>query len=631
MSTALYRLYRPQKFSEVEGQPSAVDVLIKSISTGRTAHAYLFSGARGCGKTTVARLVAKALNCTSPIDNYEPCCKCSNCISITNGENLDVVEIDGASNNGVEEIRELKSHVSLAPFNSRFKVYIIDEVHMLSTAAFNALLKTLEEPPEYVVFILATTEPHKIPVTIRSRCQHIPFHRINTFDILHRLEHVCKAENLEYEIEALSEIARQADGALRDALSMLDQVMSFGKGIILLDDVSALIGGGSLVALQRWLSLWRAGGEESFLKLNEMFQRGASAQRVLEELFYITRNLWVAREFGNECVNNAGISKEEYDYAVDECNLWDSKSLEQLMMFLIKLMPQARAGMRTDVIVGILMSRRSEILNAEENTNDNDHKVVEKKEPKLNAPIERKTASNPVTQKNSVKNESDESKEVKTADNEIPLVTQDSNIAKTVGSETPSAIQDSIITKTDDNPSSLSDSSIIDMEKFSPLDEKIKEKVLLDLKSNEFALFCAMFDSELLYSLEQNKVCIIVKQNYLFYFLSNDRNSLILTKMLRTEYPECRINIACGEKLFEYSEVSTSIKKAAKETDKIKSKTPAADPTEINNLTELSETVNTEKSSSLLYDASHNAMKFMSGEIVMHRVTSDKPEELDVL
>ena len=602
MSTALYRLYRPQKFSEVEGQTRAVDVLIKSVSTGRAAHAYLFSGARGCGKTTVARLVAKSLNCASPADNYEPCCKCSNCVSITDGENLDVIEIDGASNNGVEEIRELKSHVSLAPFNSRFKVYIIDEVHMLSTAAFNALLKTLEEPPEYVIFILATTEPHKIPVTIRSRCQHIPFHRINSNDILHRLEFVCNKENLEYENEALWEIARQADGALRDALSLLDQVMSLGKGEIHLDDVSALVGGGSLVAIQRWLSAWRKGGEESFLQLDEMFRRGASAQRVMEELFYIARNLWIAKEFGLECIKNAGISKEEYDYIVEERDLWDSKPLLNLMSFLAKILPQVRVGMRTDVIVGILLSRRTEILDGENIVNETVSKTIVKEESKPDIPKKRKTENYSIEKNHLSKNEV---KETVIDDNEISPVKQDLYAPK----------------HDDISSESLDNALLLEKEGFSPLDDEIRNELLLDLKSKEFALFCALLDCEFLYNPEQNKVCVIVKHNYLFHFLSNERNSLVFTRILRARFPECTLKVVFIGKSHEYGEINNSNNNSKKEPDKSEPNASIVENPETNSI---------EIASSALQDAVQSAMKFLRGDVVLHRVVSEKAEDHEI-
>ena len=242
MSVSLYRKYRPQNFAGIIGQPAAVSVLTNSIAKGKVGHAYLFSGSRGCGKTSAARIFAKSLNC-SDRQGFEPCGKCSNCTQITAGDSLDVIEIDGASNNGVDSIRGLKENVALSPFNSRYKIYIIDEVHMLSQGAFNALLKTLEEPPEHVIFIMATTEPHKVPVTIRSRCQHIPFHSITPDDIYSRLEYVCKNENITAEPEALREISRQADGALRDALSLLEQAAASGD--VTLKNTEAIFGAGS--------------------------------------------------------------------------------------------------------------------------------------------------------------------------------------------------------------------------------------------------------------------------------------------------------------------------------------------------------------------------------------------------
>jgi hypothetical protein len=416
---------------------------------------------------------------------------------------------------------------------------------------------------------------------------------------------VCKKEHLEYENEALSEIAREADGALRDALSLLDQVMSFGKGVILLDDVSALIGGGSLVALQRWLSLWRAGGEESFLQLNDMFQRGASAQRVIEELFYITRNLWIAREFSAECIKNAGISKEEYDYVVVECELWNSKSLESLMMFLTRLLPQVRMGMRTDVIVGVLMSRRTEIINAEDNINDTDPKKIvkieQKPEQKPEISVERKTGRNSIAQNNLSKNE----------DMDIKAIVSDSV----------SKIQDAHKSNLDDITYTAGAASFSTEEGFSPLDDEIRDKILMNLKSNEFVLFCALLDSEFLYNPDQNKFCIIIKHNYLFYFLSSGRYSAIFSGIIRAEYPQCKLLIVCGEKLNEFGEVYTAKVNSKEEKNKSEPESPVDAP---------SDKTIVEKTSSVLYDAARNALKFMRGEIVMHRIASDKPEEMDI-
>ena len=276
---SLYRRYRPLRFEEVVGQDAAVSVLRRSLQTGKTVHAYLFSGPRGCGKTSLARILSKALNCTDDNHGVEPCGICPSCQAITAGESLDVIEIDGASNRGIDEVRELKAHVSLAPFSSRRKVYIIDEVHMLTEPAFNALLKTLEEPPAHAVFILATTKPHKVPVTIRSRCQHIPFRRISGKDIAARLSLVCEKEGIAADEAALWELARQADGAMRDALSLLEQAIPLGSGAVTIDSVRAFLGGGSRSEMEKFAASFRTRPDLAVSDLMESLRRGTSMER----------------------------------------------------------------------------------------------------------------------------------------------------------------------------------------------------------------------------------------------------------------------------------------------------------------------------------------------------------------
>jgi DNA polymerase-3 subunit gamma/tau len=227
--TALYRKWRPDRFEDVKGQDAVVTTLKNQIIRDRVGHAYLFCGSRGTGKTTVAKIVAKAVNCENPKDG-SPCGQCASCRAVAEGSSLNVIEIDAASNNGVDSIREIRDEVTYAPTEGRYKVYIIDEAHMITREAFNALLKTLEEPPSYVIFILATTEVHKIPVTILSRCQRYDFKRISVDTITERLHELIEGEGIQAEEKALRYIARTADGALRDALSLIDQCNSFYFG-----------------------------------------------------------------------------------------------------------------------------------------------------------------------------------------------------------------------------------------------------------------------------------------------------------------------------------------------------------------------------------------------------------------
>ena len=227
--TALYRKFRPGEFDEVKGQDHIVTTLRNQIETDRIGHAYLFCGTRGTGKTTVAKILAKAVNCEHPV-NGNPCNECEICKKINRQASMNVIEIDAASNNGVGNVRDIIEEVQYSPAEGKYKVYIIDEVHMLSTGAFNALLKTLEEPPSYVIFILATTEPHKIPITIHSRCQRYDFHRISIDTIAQRLRELVDREQVEAEDKALRYVAKMADGSMRDGLSLLDQCIAFYLG-----------------------------------------------------------------------------------------------------------------------------------------------------------------------------------------------------------------------------------------------------------------------------------------------------------------------------------------------------------------------------------------------------------------
>lgn len=288
---ALYRVYRPQTFSEVVGQEHITKTLQNALLEGSFTHAYLFSGPRGTGKTSTAKILAKAVNCEqAPV--AEPCNQCSACLGITQGRVVDVLEIDAASNNGVEQIREIREHVKFAPTEVRRKVYIIDEVHMLSQGAFNALLKTLEEPPEHVLFILATTEPHKIPLTIISRCQRFDFRRISKRALLERLTYITEEQGIAIQKEALELIAQVAEGGLRDALSVLDQVVAYAGDEVTLEDCLAVTGSVAQEALGELAdAILRGQVDEAIRQLDLLMDEGKDPLRLVEDLLYYFRDI----------------------------------------------------------------------------------------------------------------------------------------------------------------------------------------------------------------------------------------------------------------------------------------------------------------------------------------------------
>ena len=296
---ALYRKWRPQKFEDMVGQTAVTKTLKNAIIHHKTSHAYLFTGPRGTGKTSAAKIFAKAINCLNPQDG-EPCNECLLCKGITEGTIGDVIEIDAASNNGVEEIRDIRDKARYAPTQATYKVYIIDEVHMLSIGAFNALLKTLEEPPKNVIFILATTEPHKIPATIISRTQRFDFRRITNDEIIQRLRYILEQEEIAYEEEALSVIARCANGGMRDALSLLDQVISFSDDKVSFEQaiqVSGSLTDDLMIEFVRLLTQQQA--QAALLQLQDLLLLGKEASRLIEEWLEFSRDLLVAKQTGD--------------------------------------------------------------------------------------------------------------------------------------------------------------------------------------------------------------------------------------------------------------------------------------------------------------------------------------------
>ena len=297
---ALYRKYRPSTLNDVIGQDVVIQILKNALLNNKVCHAYMFSGPRGIGKTSIAKLLAKAVNCTN-LEDGDACGKCENCVSINEGSCPDIIEIDAASNNGVDEIREIKNKVNLVPNQLKYKVYIIDEVHMLSIGAFNALLKTLEEPPEHVIFILATTDLHKVPTTIISRCQCFEFHRISNVNIVNRLKYICEAENIRIEDNVLEMIANLSDGGLRDAVGMLDKLNAYSNSSITIDDFEKVNGIVSKEQKIQFLNYIQASDISNTINfLDSIYDNGKDFVLFVQDLLYLCKDLIINYYINND-------------------------------------------------------------------------------------------------------------------------------------------------------------------------------------------------------------------------------------------------------------------------------------------------------------------------------------------
>ncbi|MDS1000386.1 DNA polymerase III subunit gamma/tau [Staphylococcus capitis] len=355
---ALYRMYRPQSFDDVVGQTHVTKTLRNAISKGKQSHAYIFSGPRGTGKTSIAKVFAKAINCLNS-DDGEPCNECAICKGITQGTNSDVIEIDAASNNGVDEIRNIRDKVKYAPSESKYKVYIIDEVHMLTTGAFNALLKTLEEPPSHAIFILATTEPHKIPPTIISRAQRFDFKAISMDQIVDRLKFVAESQSLEYDNAALEFIAKTSEGGMRDALSIMDQAIAFGDERLTLQDALNVTGSVDEAALNDlFKDVVEGNVKEAFGRYHHCISEGKEVNRLINDMIYFVRDTIMIKT-SNESI--------EYDALVS----FELDTLYRMIDIINDTLVSIRFSVNQNVHFEVLLVKLAEMIKAQPQTVQN--------------------------------------------------------------------------------------------------------------------------------------------------------------------------------------------------------------------------------------------------------------------
>lgn len=370
MYQALYRKYRPKNFNEMIGQDVIVKTLQNAISRNKISHAYLFTGPRGTGKTSTAKIFAKTINCERP-ENGIPCEKCVCCTQINNQQNVDIIEIDAASNNGVDEIRELKNKVNLVPSISKYKVYIIDEVHMLSTSAFNALLKTLEEPPSHVIFILATTDPHKVLPTILSRCQRYDFKKVSESKIYDRLKYVCEQEKITIDDSALKEISRLANGGLRDALSILDQVAAYSNDTITEKNVHDVNGTITQNDLKRMiLSLTNDDLLNIFNIIDDYDNSGKNFVKLIEEIILFYKNILLMKKIPNYFDNNYSELYNEFINVYTEEQLIDILNELNSNVSVIKNDSNSRLIFELAIIKIINIKKNSQKFNKQLDNNE---------------------------------------------------------------------------------------------------------------------------------------------------------------------------------------------------------------------------------------------------------------------
>ena len=395
MYQTLYRKYRPTTFDEVVGQDIIIRTIKNEIKNNKLNHAYIFSGPRGTGKTSTAKIIAKTINCDNP-ENLTPCNKCVNCTLYNNKQITDIIEIDAASNNGVDEIRELRNNVNLVPASGKYKVYIIDEVHMLTIGAFNALLKTLEEPPAHVIFILATTEIHKIPNTILSRCQKFDFNKISVNKIRERLNYIIKEEKIDIEEDAITEIARLADGGMRDALSILDQVVAYSDSTITVDNIHEINGTIPQYELKELVeNIINKNYNDIFEIIDKYDNNGKNFVKLSEELINFYRNILLSLNAKEYLEKNISYS-EIYEALQNKITEHD---IINNIKYFNETIPEMKKSNNPKLLFETIIIK---ILNNEkaETKNINVEKVIEKVVPTKNVDIKPKEKELPVLNEN---------------------------------------------------------------------------------------------------------------------------------------------------------------------------------------------------------------------------------------